>query len=184
MNVKKIRMITVAMCATFLLSGCSSGCDVTKQSKKEPPETVSGENYCFVSDFGYTMEYDPEVFFVLTDDSSDSFGLYNEDIDTTPSVGITVQRVSGYTIKEYTSYLTDRVESGVWSATEASFGADGTKATTISYDKDTDLGKVFYGVTLIKAGKDILVMETVTYEGMPEEIANDIQQMQATFKVQ
>lgn len=183
MSVKKIQIITAAMCAVFFLSGCNSGCDVTKESKKEPATAASGESYCFVSDFGYTMEYDPEVFFVLTDDSSDSFGLYNEDIDATPSVGITVQRVSGYTIKEYTSYLTDRVESGVWSVTEAAFGADGIKATTISYDKDTDLGKVFYAVTLIKTGKDILVMETVTYEGMPEDISYDIQQMQATFKV-
>ena len=79
--------------------------------------------------------------------------------------------------KEYADDLGKSIPFDQFYAAMAA-GAD-TKTSQVNAEEFEEYFEPF-----LKAGKDILVMETVTYEGMPEEIANDIQQMQATFKVQ
>ncbi|MGM9568354.1 MAG: hypothetical protein ACI3W6_09265 [Clostridia bacterium] len=166
-----------------LLTACSSSCAVQPEEEEKATESDSGSVRSYVSDLGYSMDYDSSVFFVLSDENSDSFGLWNEDVDAELSVSITVERVSGYTVNEYAAYITDRVAGGVWSLTEAEFGKNRKKATTVTYEEDTGGGEVYYNDTLVKAGKDILVIKMVTYEGLPGEVNGKINEMLSTFEV-
>ena len=103
-------------------------------------------------------------------------------VDADLSVAINVERVRGYSVAEYSDIITAQVESGVWSVTEAEFGADHKKATTVMYEEDTEAGTVYYAVTLAKDGTDILVVETVTYEGLSAEMNRMIREMLMTFE--
>lgn len=166
-----------------LLSACSSSCAVQEKATKTADVADKGEIREFVSDFGYSLYYDPAVCFVLTDNNSDSFGFWDEDADAELSVDINVGRVRGYTVKEYADKITKSIDGGVWSLTEAEFGAEDETATTVAYEEKSDDGTIYYNETLIKDGKDILVVEVVTYEGLPDELNQIINDMLATFTV-
>ncbi len=180
---QKLWTSMIVFCCMSLLTACNSSCGV-QQEKTEDSPAKDNDSICdFVSDLGYSMEYDSSVFFVLTDENSDIFGLWNEDVDAELSVSITVERVSGYTVKEYADYITDHISGSVWSMTDSEFGRDRKKATSVTYEEETAGGTVYYNDTLVKAGKDILVIKIVTYEGLSKEVNDKINEMLATFVV-
>ena len=86
-------------------------------------------------------------------------------------------------MKEYADYLTGRIAGGVWSVTEAEFGRDRKKATSVTYEEEASAGWIYYNDTLVKAGKDILVIRITTYEGLPSDVNEKINEMLATFEV-
>lgn len=178
---KGLTVILILSCAALLLSACGGGHVLQKKASSEPT-TEDGSAQIFESSFGYSMEYDPSVFYVLTDDTGDSFGLWNEDADADPSVSINVERVRGYSVAEYSDIVTSGVESGVWSVTEAEFGAEREMATTVLYEESTAAAAVYHAVTLVKDGQDLLVVETVTYEGLEDTITETIRSMLMTFR--
>ena len=180
---QKLWTSLILFCGMFLFSACSSGCAVPAEEEDSAAEDSGGSSRIYISDLGYSMEYDPTVFFALSDENSDGFGLRNEDVDAELFAGVTVERVSGYTVKEYSEYITDRISGGVWSVTEAEFGRDRKKATSVTYEEESSAGKVYYNDTLVKAGKDILVIRITTYEGLPADVNEKINEMLATFDV-
>ena len=178
---KVFQIFFILTCALLLLAAC--GESEVQHAQPLAEESVDDEGIrVFNSDFGYSLEYDPSVFYVLTDETSDTFGLWYDAVDADLSVAINVERVRGYSVVEYTDIVTAQVENGTWSVTEADFGADHKKATTVMYEKDTDAGTMYYAVTLAKDGTDILVVETVTYEGLSAEMNRMIREMLQTFK--
>lgn len=178
---RRLSAILILTCTALLLSACGGGNVLQKKNTSEPASEDDSVRV-FESDFGYSMEYDPGVFYVLTDNTSDSFGLWNEDVDADLSVSVNVERVRGYSVSEYTDIVTTSAESGVWSVTEAEFGAEHEDATTVVYEESTDAGLVYHAVTLVKDSTDLLVVETVTYEGLAEDIAETIRNMLMTFR--
>ena len=183
MSRQKLWTSLILFCGMFLFSACSSSCAVQPEEEDGTAEESGGSSRIYISDLGYSMEYDPTVFFALSDENSDSFGLWNEDVDAELAVSITVERVSGYTVKEYADYLTGRIAGGVWSVTEAEFGRDRKKATSVTYEEEASAGWIYYNDTLVKAGKDILVIRITTYEGLPSDVNEKINEMLATFEV-
>lgn len=178
---RSLSVILIWICLSFFLMGCDESEQIPVVSAEIASEE-SSEIRVFESDFGYSMEYDPSVFYILTDPESDSFGLWDEDADAEVSVAINIERVRGYDLAEYVDSITSSVESGVWSVTEAEFGADHRNATTVMYeDKHGDL-LVYHAVTLVRDGSDIFVVETVTHEGVSEEISHVIREMLNTFQ--
>lgn len=176
-----LQIFFILTCALLFLSACGES-DV-QQVQPIAKETVDEDGiHVFYSDFGYSLKYDPAIFYVLTDENNDTFGLWYDAVDADLSVAINVERVRGYSVAEYTDIITAQVESGVWSVTEAEFGADHKKATTVMYEEDTEAGTVYYAVTLAKDGTDILVVETVTYEGLSAEMNRMIREMLMTFE--
>lgn len=162
------------------------GCAAKTENEVVETETSSlteEGTVVFDSSLGYTLEYDPALFYVLSDENGDTFGLWGEDADALLAFSLNAERVSGYTVKEYTEFVTNAVESGVWSVTEAAFGAKGENATTVMYSEETPAGSLHHAVTLIKKGYDIIVLDTVTYDAMSDEVRQWILDMQMTFQV-
>lgn len=174
-------IILISLCVLVLFVACG---DVEEQisAPAEEPAAQDDSVQMFHSDFGYSLEYDPAVFYVLTDETSDSFGLWNDAADADLSVAVNVERVRGYSVSEYTDIITATAESGTWSVTEAEFGAAHKKATTVMYEEKTDAGLVYHAVTLAKDGTDLFVVETITYEGISDEKVKMIRDMLLTFK--
>lgn len=173
--------ILIWACAALFLMSCGESEPIPTAPAEESAEESSAVRV-FVSDFGYSLEYDPSVFYILTDPDSDSFGLWDEDADAEISVSINVERVRGYTVAEYVDNITSSVKNGVWSVTEAEFGADHRNATTVMYEDEHGGTLVYHAVTLVKDGSDILVVETVTHEGISEEVSYAIREMLNTFQ--
>ncbi len=165
-------------------SACSG--QITKQSPQEKAANNGADITLntFTSSFGYTMNYDPHLFYVLTDESSDNFELIARQRDQSPSVYVMVQRVGGYSVSEYTALSASNALNGVYSVTETTFGADGRDAVTVTYANETDLGLVYYAETSVKVGSDLLCIKVVTYDGMPADINTAIEKMLSTFTVQ
>ena len=179
---RKLLIFSLVCLVVVLLVACGE----SAETEGMPVEEVSAEAEDVIlweSDFGYTMEYDPDVFYVLTDENSDTFGLWSEASDAELSAAINVGRVSGYTIKEYSEEVTNAVESGVWSVTEADFGAADYNATTILYEENTEYGNIHYAVVLVRDGSDIIVLETVTHDGVDAATEDLIRDTLATFKI-
>lgn len=176
------------LCSLLILSWLSLflvACNEPEPVPVVPAEETSEDSsavHIFESDFGYSMEYDPAVFYVLTDPESDTFGLWDEDTDAEVSVAINVERVRGYTILEYVDSITSSVDSGMWSVTEAEFGSEHKNATTVMYEEEHSGILVYHAVTLVKDGSDIFVVETVTHDGISEEISLAIRGMLNTFQ--
>lgn len=167
---------------TFSACSAQTTSQDSQETVKETGTDLSLTTY--ISRFGYSMDYDPGLFYVLTDYSSDRFDLIDENSSTTPQVYLTVQRVSGYTVAEYVSLLESKSPNGVYSVTETTFGANDRNAVTVTYEIDSDLGLVYYAETIIKVGSDLLYIEEVTYDGMPESINTVIEKMLDTFTVE
>ncbi|MBQ2765153.1 MAG: hypothetical protein IJF43_09000 [Firmicutes bacterium] len=178
---RSLYCILILSCLSLFLMGCGESEPISVAPAEDTTED-SSEIRVFESDFGYSMEYDPSVFYVLTDPESDSFGLWDEDADAEVSVSINVERVRGYTVSEYVDSITSSVESGVWSVTEAEFGADHKNATTVMYEDDHSGISVYHTVTLVKNGSDIFVVETVTHDGVSETVTLAIREMLNTFQ--
>lgn len=179
---RKLWTSLIILFSVSLLTACGGSVEpVAEPESAAEEEDASARVY--TSDLGYSMAYDSSVFFVLSDENSDSFGLWTEDVDAELAVSITVERVSGFTVKEYADYVTAQIASGVWSLTESEFGEDRKKATTVTYDEETAGGGVYYNVTLVKVGKDLLVITTVTHEGLADGVGDKIREMLATFQV-
>ena len=86
-------------------------------------------------------------------------------------------------VKEFSEYNTGSVESGVWSMTEADFGADQLSATTVMFNEKTDAGTLHHTVILVKNKYDIIVLETVTHDGMTDHEEQVVYDMLGTFRV-
>lgn len=179
---RKIWLLSLFCLCGALLFGCAEENETDGAFSEKAPSSAD-DVILFESDFGYTMEYDPKVFYVLTDDNSDTFGLWSEASDAELSASINVGRVSGYTLKEYSEEITNAVESGVWSVTEAEFGAGGYNSTTVLYEETTDYGEAHYAVVLIRDGSGIIVLETVTHAGVDAATEDLIRDTLATFKI-
>ena len=167
---------------TLLLFGCEDNEMATETVITESTEEEIGATL-YESDFGYVLEYDPEFFWVLTDENSDIFGLWSESSDENLFALVNIGRVSGYTVKEYTEEITNAVISGVWSVTEADFGTMDYKSTTILFDEDTEYGKVYHNIVLVKDGNSIIVLEAVTHDRMTTEEEELIREMLNTFRI-
>lgn len=178
---RSLCFILILSCPALFLMGCGKSEPIPVVPVEESAEESSAVRV-FESDFGYSLEYDPSVFYVLTDPDSDSFGLWDEDADAEVSVSINVERVRGYTVAEYVNNITSSVKSGVWSVTEAEFGAAHRNAATVMYEDDHGGTLVYHAVTLVKDGSDIFVVETVTHEGISEEVSYAIREMLNTFQ--
>lgn len=168
-----------------LLTFSACGGETAKQSPQEEVADSGAEITLntFTSSFGYTMNYDPHLFYVLTDESSDNFELIARQKDQSPSVYVMVQRVGGYSVSEYTALSASKAMNGVYSVTETAFGADERDAVTVTYTSETDLGLVYYAETSVKVGSDLLCIKVVTYDGMPANINTAIEKMLSTFVV-
>lgn len=181
---KKMLTLCFAVVWMFAFTACGKeeAAPVSEDAPQEATTDMSLET--FESSFGYTMAYDPCLFYVLTDASSDNFELIDEDLDTTPPVYVAVQRVSGYTVAEYTKILENKSTTGAYSETDTAFGADERNAVTVTYEEQTDLGLAYYTETIVKVGSDLLYIEVVTYEGMDADINMAINKMLETFSVE
>lgn len=179
----KLKYGSVLLLVLLTFSACSD--QTTRQSTQEEAENGGADITLstFTSSFGYTMDYDPHLFYVLTDESSDNYELIDAHSKENPSVYLVVQRVGGYTVAEYTAILERKAVNGVYSVTESTFGADEHDAVTVTYETETDLGLVYYAETIVEVGSDLLYIEVVTYDGMPAEINTAIEKMLSTFSV-
>jgi hypothetical protein len=181
---KTMKCVPFLFIILLTLSACNGQPTTSVTEKPVESQETDLSLYTFTSSFGYTMEYDPHLFYVLTDDSSDRFDLIEGDFSSEPQVFLSIQRVGGYTVAEYTSLLERKSPNGVYSVTETTFGADKRDAVTVTYEIDTDLGLVYYAETIIKVGSDLIYIEVVTYNGMPASIQTAINKMLDTFSVQ
>lgn len=181
-KILKYGSLLLLILLTFSACSAQTTSQDTRETVKEAETDLSLTTY--TSRFGYSMDYDPGLFFVLTDYNSDRFDLIDENYSTEPQVYLTIQRVSGYTVDEYTSILESKSPNGVYSVTETTFGANDRDAVTVTYEIDSDLGLVYYAETIIKVGSDLIYIEEVTYDGMPESINTVIEKMLDTFTVE
>ncbi len=180
---RTLKYVPFLLLVLLTFSACSG------QTAKEPPQEEAANSSAditlntFASSFGYTMDYDPHLFYVLTDESSDNFELIDRQTEQSPTVYVMVQRVGGYTVSEYTDLLAGKALDGVYSVTESTFGANERDAVTVTYASETDLGLVYYAETIVKVGSDLLYIEVVTYDGMSANINTAIEKMLSTFAV-
>lgn len=180
------KLLTFAGIFLLLLVGAGCGQKTSSQGTQNDtaPVAANPSLATFDSSFGYTMAYDPYLFYVLTDSSSDSFDLIDENSEETPPVYVAVQRLSGYTVKEYTEILENQSSTGVYSVTESNFGADQREAVTVTYEEDTAEGVAYYTEIIVKVDSDLLYIEVATYQGMEARINTAIEKMLETFSVE
>lgn len=146
----------------------------------EYPSEETG-NVTQTSPFGYVMTYDPTVF-TLDDTTTDTETyIYNTAEKLDAPVYLSVQNYADMDAKTLADGLA--LQSGIdgVNVEEANFGADGIETYSIYYEQEENEVKQVYVFYAIPKGQGTLLVEIMSYVGVPETVDGKFEEMLGTF---
>ncbi len=174
------------------LNGSSEGADksaptyVTEEGKQSPKQDESKSEMAkpkvYKSKLGYSLTYNPSVFSLDNSSETEKF-TYNVDQKPKSSVYVSVGLHPNDDVEFLAVGLALQGDIDDVTLKEGTFGQKGVKSMNVYYEKEVDGIKKTFEFFVFSSKKGSMVVESVGYAGMPQNVRDEVEKMLESFTI-
>lgn len=157
--------------------------EVGEQSpKQDESKSETAKSKVYKSKLGYSLTYNPSVFTLDNTSDAERF-TYNVDQNPEEKVYISVGLHPNDDVEFLAVGLALQSDIDDVTLKEGTFGQKGVKSMNVYYEKEVDGIKKTFEFFVFSSKKGSIVVESVGYAGMPQNVRDEVEKMLKSFTV-